>query len=308
MSPKWTVEDIPDLSGQVAIVTGANSGIGFEAAKALDQKGATVILACRNEQKGKEAIVRIQSDVPKSNAELMLLDVAELASIRRFADKFRSRFDRLDVLVNNAGIMMNPFGRTVDGFELQFGTNHLGPFALTGILLDRIIMTSGARVVAISSNGHHMGRIDFENLNAERNYNRAGAYTQSKLANLLFTYELQRRFDDAGVDAIAAAAHPGWTATNLQAHTWYFRMMNPLVAQGPEMGALPMLFAATAPDVKGGDYYGPGGWREWRGYPKRVKSSKRSYDKDVAARLWDTSEKLTGVRYGWPKRQDAVIK
>ncbi len=299
MSSRWTAAHIPDLTDRVAIVTGANSGIGFEGARALVRKGAHVILACRNEQKGKEAVERIQSDVPLSNAELMPLDLSDLASIREFADEFKTRINRLDILINNAGIMMTPFGRTVDGFELQFCTNHLGPFALTGLLLDRIVQTPGARMVAISSNGHHMGRIDFENLNAERSYNRAWAYTQSKLANLLFTYELQRRLETAGIDAMAAASHPGWTATNLQAHTWYFRILNPVVAQSPDTGALPMLYAATAPEVKGGDYYGPGGWREWRGYPKKVASSKRSYDVDAAARLWEVSEQLTGVRYAW---------
>ncbi len=300
MSSKWTAEDIPDLTEKVAIVTGANSGIGFKAARALDRKGAMVILACRNEKKGKEAVERIRADVATSNAELMLLDLSDLVSIREFADEFKARFNRLDILINNAGIMMTPFGKSADGFELQFGTNHLGPFALTGLMLDRILQTPGARVVAVSSNGHHMGRIDFENLNAERGYNRIAAYTQSKLANLLFTYELQRCFTTNGVDAIAVAAHPGWTATNLQAHTWYFRVLNPLVAQKPAMGALPILYAATAPDVKGGKYYGPGGWREWRGYPKEVKSSERSYAADVAAELWEVSERLTGVRYRWP--------
>jgi NAD(P)-dependent dehydrogenase (short-subunit alcohol dehydrogenase family) len=300
MSSKWTAEDIPDLTDKVAIVTGANSGIGFKAARALDRKGAMVILACRNEKKGKEAVERIQADVATSNAELMLLDLSNLVSINEFADEFKARFSRLDILINNAGIMMTSFGKSADGFELQFGTNHLGPFALTGLMLDRIIQTSGARVVAVSSIGHHMGRIDFEDLNAERSYNRTRAYTQSKLANLLFTYELQRRLETAEIDAIATVAHPGWTATNLQAHTWYFRVLNPVVAQSSEMGALPMLYAATAPDVKGGDYYGPGGWREWRGYPKKVVSSKRSYDVDVAARLWEVSERLTGVQYKWP--------
>ena len=299
MSSKWRSVDIPDLPGMAAIVTGANSGIGFEVAKSLASKEANVILACRNGEKGQRAVDEIRGANPSAKVKLMLLDLSDLASIRDFAGEYRARCDRLDILINNAGIMMTPFGRTTDGFELQFGTNHLGPFALTGRLLDRILQTPGARVVAVSSNGHHVGRIDFDNLNAERDYNRIAAYTQSKLANLLFIYELQRRFTTNGVDALAVAAHPGWTATNLQAHTWYFRVLNPLLGQKPAMGALPILYAATAPDVKGGGYYGPGGWREWRGYPKEVKSSERSHAADVAAELWEMSERLTGVEYRW---------
>ncbi len=294
---KWTVENMPDQSGKVAIVTGANSGIGYEMARGLARKGATVIMACRSQNRGETAISQIRAENPNAKAELILLDLGDLASVRRFADEINNRYDRLDILINNAGIMMPPLGKTPDGFEVQFGVNHLGHFALTGLLLNLITRTPKARVVSVSSMAHKMGQIDFDNLNAEQSYSKSGAYGLSKLANLLFTYELQRRFEAAGVDAIAAAAHPGWTATNLQAHTWFFRMLNPLLAQSPEMGALPTLFAATAQEVQGSDYYGPDGWQENKGYPAKVPSNDRSHDTAVAAKLWTVSEKLTKVQY-----------
>ncbi len=297
MTSNWTADNIPDLSGKIAIVTGANSGIGYEMARALLRKGATVILACRNKNKGEAAMQQIRGQYPEAKAKLMQLDLSDLASVRRFAGEFNGHYDRLDLLINNAGIMMPPLGKTADGFEVQFGVNHLGHFALTGLLLDLITRTPKSRVVTVSSSGHRMGKIDFDNLNAEQSYSKQGAYGQSKLANLLFTYELQRRFEAAGVDTIAAAAHPGWTATNLQAHAWFFRLLNPLVAQQPEMGALPTLYAAIAPEVQGGDYYGPGGWQEFRGYPVKVQSNDRSHDTAVAAKLWTVSEELTGMQY-----------
>jgi NAD(P)-dependent dehydrogenase (short-subunit alcohol dehydrogenase family) len=297
MTPNWTAENIPDLTGKTALVTGANSGIGYEMARALAHKEATVILACRNKDKGEAAVRQIDQEYPEAKAGLMQLDLSDLASVRRFAGDFASHHGGLDILINNAGIMAPPFGKTADGFELQFGTNHLGHFALTGLLYDLIIHTPQARVVTVSSGGHRFAEIDFDNLNAEKGYDRQRAYAQSKLANLLFTYELQRRFEVAGVDTIAAAAHPGWTATNLQAHWRMVRILNPFIAQKPKMGALPTLYAATAPDVRGGDYYGPAGWQELRGYPTRVQSSDRSYDTTVAAKLWTVSEELTGVRY-----------
>ena len=302
MTSNWTAENIPDLTGKIAIVTGANSGIGYETALALARKGATVILACRNKDKGEAAVRQIDQEVPTAEAKLMLLDLANLAAVRRFAGEFTAHYDRLDMLINNAGIMATPFGKTADGFELQFGTNHLGHFALTGLLLDRIMQTPQARVITASSGGHRFGKIDFDNLNGEQGYDRQRAYAQSKIANLLFTYELQRRFESAGVDTIAVAAHPGWTATNLQVHWRMVQILNPLLAQKPAMGALPTLYAATAPDVQGGDYYGPSGWQELRGYPIRVQSSDRSHDTAVAARLWTVSEELTGIRYQWPVR------
>ncbi|MEW5870109.1 MAG: oxidoreductase [Chloroflexota bacterium] len=299
MAVKWTAEDVPDLDGKVAIVSGANSGIGYAMAQALAGKRATVVLACRNQEKGEAAARQIGQARPGAQAEWMQLDLADLAAVRGFAEAFTRRYGRLDILINNAGIMAVPFGKTVDGFELQFGSNHLGHFALTGLLLGTILGTPGARVVTVSSWGHYFGDIDFDHLNGEKHYDRQRAYAQSKLANLLFTYELQRRFEEAGAAAIAAAAHPGWTATNLQAHWPMVRALNPLLAQKPEMGALPALYAASAPEVQGGDYYGPDGWLELGGYPRKVRSSQRSHDTALAGRLWAVSEDLSGVRYDW---------
>jgi NAD(P)-dependent dehydrogenase (short-subunit alcohol dehydrogenase family) len=300
MTSNWTAENMPDLTGKIAIVTGANSGIGYAAAWALARKKATVILACRNKDKGGAAERQIAQECPEARARFLQLDLCDLASVRRFADEFASHYDRLDILINNAGIMATPFGKTVDGFESQFGTNHLGHFALTGLLLGRIISTPHARVVTVSSWGHRFGEIDFDDLNAEKDYDPGRAYAQSKLANLLFTYELQRWFEGAGVNAIAAAVHPGWTATNLPVHRRMIWILNPLIGQKPEMGALPALYAATAPDAQGGDYYGPGSWGGLRGHPAKVQSSGRSYDTAVAAKLWTVSEELTSVRYHWP--------
>jgi NAD(P)-dependent dehydrogenase (short-subunit alcohol dehydrogenase family) len=296
MNKPWTFQDIPDLTGKTAVVTGANNGIGFDEARALAVHGARVILACRSAERGRDAAARILRDHPQAKAEWMLLDLADLGSIRRFAGDFLKRFERLDILLNNAGIMMVPFGKTADGYERQFGTNHLGHFALTGLLLDGIRRTPRARVVTVSSNAHRRAEIDFGNLNAEKRYSRMGAYGQSKLANLLFTYELQRRFEKARIDAIAVAAHPGFSATHLapwRVARWFI----PLFSQSSAMGALPELYAATAPDVHGGDYYGPGGMNEARGYPIRTRSNAQSYDTEAAARLWKLSEEMTGVRF-----------
>jgi NAD(P)-dependent dehydrogenase (short-subunit alcohol dehydrogenase family) len=297
MTSVWKTENSPDLTGKIAIVTGANRGIGYATARALVRKKAAVILACRNKDKGGAVVRRIVQEYPGAKAELMQLDLSDLASVRRFADEFTSRYDRLDILINNAGIMDTPFGKTVDGFELQLATNHLGHFALTGLLLDLITRTPRARVITVTSWGHRFGEIDFDDLNAEKDYDAGGAYAQSKLANLLFTYELQRRFEGAGVDTIAAAAHPGWTATDLPVNRRMIRILNPFIGQKPEMGALPALYAAVAPDVQGGDYYGPSSWGGLRGYPTRVQSSDSSHDTDVATRLWTVSEELTSVRY-----------
>jgi NAD(P)-dependent dehydrogenase (short-subunit alcohol dehydrogenase family) len=297
MTVHWTAKDMPDLTGKVAIVTGANSGIGYEMARALACKDATVILACRNKEKAEASVRQIAQEYPSAKVELMQLDLSDLASVRRFADQFTGRYARLDILLNNAGIMVPPFAKTADGFESQFGTNHLGHFALTGLLFGDIAHTPQARVVTISSGGHRFGAIDFDNLNAEKGYDRGRAYAQSKLANLLFTYELQKRLEAAGVDASAVAAHPGWASTNLQVHWRMIQILNPFIGQKPEMGALPALYAATASEVRGGDYYGPGGWQELGGYPIKVQSSARSHDSAIAARLWSASEELTGVRY-----------
>ncbi|AOW93392.1 short-chain dehydrogenase [Rhodococcus sp. WMMA185] len=287
---KWTDSDIADQDGRTFVVTGANSGLGAVAARALGRAGAHVVLACRNTGKG-EAVARSIGD----NAEVRRLDLSDLKSVREFA----AGIDSLDVLVNNAGVMAVPKGRTADGFEMQIGTNHLGHFALTGLLLDKIT----DRVATMSSTAHQIGTIDLEDLNWEsRRYSRWAAYGQSKLANLLFTYELQRRLNAAGSPLKAVAAHPGYASTNLQSHTESIldKVMgigNAIVAQSAEMGALPMLYAAAAPEVFGGSYIGPDGPFEQRGYPKVVGSSKKSQDERTAAALWSLSEDLTGVEY-----------
>lgn len=282
---------MPDLSGRRAVVTGANSGIGRAAAKALAAKGASVVLAVRNAEKGAQAAAGMTGDV-----EVRALDLADLASVRRFAEGWDGD---LDLLINNAGVMVPPLSRTVDGFELQFGTNHLGHFALTNLLLPHV----RGRVVTISSTGHRFGSIDFDDLQWERKrYKRWRAYGQSKLANLLFTSELQRRLEEAGSPVIATAAHPGYASTNLQFHSGsgiadaVMRPMNRVFGQDEDGGALPTLYAATA-DVLGNSFAGPGGFMEQQGAPKLVGRSGAARDADVARRLWDVSEELTGVRF-----------
>ena len=298
MSEKWTAENIPDQTGRVAIVTGANSGIGFETTKALAAKGATVVMACRNLDKAHNAAADIRESVPDASLEILELDLADLHRVRDFVAAFKEAFDRLDLLINNAGVMVPPYGKTANGFELQFGANHLGHFALTGYLMDALQETPGSRVVTVSSGAHRMAKMDFKNLQAEKGYKPWEAYGRSKLANLLFTFELQRRLEDARIDAIAVAAHPGGTKTNLQSNMSAFvRPLMNLMMQDAAMGALPTLYAATAPDVKGGDYYGPDGFQEMRGYPEKVASSKESKDVGVARQLWVESEKLTGITF-----------
>jgi NAD(P)-dependent dehydrogenase (short-subunit alcohol dehydrogenase family) len=296
----WTIGDMPDQGGRVAIVTGANSGIGYPTAKALAQKGGTVIMACRNLQKANAAAERIRSGLKQTAGSgevvVMQLDLADLDSVSAFVTAFKAHYDRLDLLINNAGIMHPPYGETKQGFESQFGVNHLGHYALTGQLLDLIMRTGGARIVTVSSMAHRFGRINFDDLNARDNYRANAAYGQSKLANLLFTYELQRRLEAADSDAIAVAAHPGWTATNLQQNSSFIQFLNRFFAQEPEMGALPTLYAATAPEIRGGDYCGPSHFVETVGPPKKVNSNNRSHDPAVAARLWTVSEELTGVQ------------
>ncbi|MFZ1865299.1 MAG: oxidoreductase [Polyangiales bacterium] len=293
----WSAQQLGDQKSRVAIVTGANSGIGFETARALAEKGATVVMACRNLDKAGERADQIRSAHPVADVEVMRLDLSDLDSVRQFAEAFRAKHARLDLLINNAGIMVPPYGKTAQGFETQLGVNHLGHFALTGSLLDLLLRTPGSRVVTVSSIAHYFGRIDFSDLNFEKDYNAQAAYGQSKLANLLFTYELQRRLDRAGKDTIAVAAHPGWTETNLQKHAKSVRFLNRFFAQEPRMGALPTLYAAAETGVKGAEYYGPSGLLEMNGPPKRVKSNKRSHDPNVAERLWNVSEDLTGVQF-----------
>ncbi len=298
-SNHWTADDIPDQTGQIVIVTGANSGLGFETARALAKKGAAVIMACRSTDKAEEAARPIRAEYPAADLTIMPLDLASLDSVRRFAQDFTQRYKTLNLLINNAGVMALPQRReTVDGFEMQFGTNHLGHFALTGLLMPLIAGTPGARVVSVSSFMHRTGRINFDDLQAKQSYGRWSAYSQSKLANLLFTYELQRRFEAAGTDALAVAVHPGYASTNLQRYSGASSFANRFFAQSQQMGALPTLYAATMPTVKGGEFFGPGGFTKMRGYPKRVDSNKRSHDQPTAARLWSVSEELTGVQFG----------
>jgi NAD(P)-dependent dehydrogenase (short-subunit alcohol dehydrogenase family) len=298
MTEKWTTQNIPDLTGKVAIVTGANSGIGFETAKELAAKGAEVVLACRNLDKANIAAKEIRSMVRKAKLGIIQLDLADLASVRDFADTFKGRYDSLDLLINNAGIMIPPFTKTADGFEVQFGANHLGHFALTGLLMNVILATPRARIVNLSSNAHRMGTIDFDNLNAEKGYQPANAYAQSKLANLLFTLELNRKLVEIDSDVIATAAHPGWTVTGLQ--KGFLHTVSEWVGQKPEMGALPTLQAALDPDAGRNDYFGPSGFMEMRGYPRKVETSDSAKDTKLAKRLWVVSEELTGVNYTWP--------
>jgi NAD(P)-dependent dehydrogenase (short-subunit alcohol dehydrogenase family) len=298
MTAQWKSDDIPGQEGRLAVVTGANTGLGFDTARLLAAHGAAVVLAVRNLEKGKSAVARIADAVPGAEVTLQQLDLGSLDSVRAAADQLRADHPRIDLLINNAGVMYPPKQTTGDGFELQFGTNHLGHFALTGLLLDHLLPVPGSRVVTVSSVGHRIrARIDFDDLQFERSYSRVRAYGQSKLANLMFTYELQRRL--SGADAtIAVAAHPGAADTELMRHLPSFLAgAAPLIAQPAAMGALPSLRAATDPGVIGGQYYGPGGLFETRGYPELVKSSRQSHDESVQRRLWTVSEELTGVTF-----------
>ncbi|MFI2284803.1 SDR family NAD(P)-dependent oxidoreductase [Nocardia beijingensis] len=302
MANRWTEHDIPAQKGRLAVVTGANSGLGFETARALAAHGASVVLAVRDVDKGKHAADRIASAVPGADTAIQQLDLTSLASVRTAAEQLKSAHATIDLLINNAGVMYPPRQTTSDGFELQFGTNHLGHFALTGLLLDSMLPVPGSRVVTVSSVGHRIrARIDFDDLHGERSYNRVAAYGRSKLANLMFTYELQRRLSGNG-KTIAVAAHPGAANTDLMrnmptALRALVPVIAPLITQTPAMGALPVLRAATDPGVLGGQYYGPGGFLETRGYPKIVESSARSHDMAIQQRLWTVSEELTGVTF-----------
>ena len=297
MSGSWTEQHIPDQHGRLAVVTGANTGLGFETARMLAAHGAAVVLAVRDVQKGQQPAARMVGDVT-----VQALDLTSLESIRSAAADLRAAHPRIDLLINNAGVMYTPKQTTADGFELQLGTNHLGHFALTGLLLDRLLPVPGSRVVTVSSTGHRIrAAIHFDDLQWERSYSRVAAYGQAKLANLMFTYELQRRLAPHG-STVAVAAHPGVSNTELARNTpaalrvpigW----LAPLITQKAEMGALPTLRAATDPAVVGGQYYGPGGRGEVRGYPKLVTSSPASHDRATQQRLWTVSEELTGVTF-----------
>jgi NAD(P)-dependent dehydrogenase (short-subunit alcohol dehydrogenase family) len=313
LEENWTTADIPDLTGKVIIVTGANSGLGFESTKELTRKGARVVMACRNMDKARSALHQILLEIPNAPAEIVHLDLADLDSVREFVAEFKAKHQRLDVLVNNAGIMVVPYGTTKDGFESQLGTNHLGHFALTGLLLGVLLETPGSRVVTVSSSAHRFGRLDFDNLmsNGGHGYSRMRAYGRSKLANLLFTYELERRLEARDASTIAVAAHPGTANTNLSRHvdgglsSKIRGLWRPVLAQSATMGALPILRAATDPGVQGGEYYGPNGLLQQKGYPVRVDSNKASHSREDARRLWQASEQLTGVRFA--QLDEAVV-
>lgn len=302
---RWDAEQIPDLSGKVIVITGGNTGIGLEAAIAFARKGAEAILACRNEIKAIRAVRKIEKKVPEARVRYMHLDLGSLSSVQRFAESFRSSYDRLDILLNNAGVILVPYKPTADGFESQVGINHLGHFALTGRLIDIIAKTEGARVVNVSSKAHRKGKMDFENFHyaSGAGFSRLRAYTRSKLANLLFTDELNRRFQNARINALAVAAHPGYSYTDF-GRAYIFKVLKYIfypavvaITQSSARGALPSLRAAVDPDAKGGDFFGPDGRGERKGYPVRVRSNGISRNAKDALLLWKLSEELTGVSY-----------
>ncbi|WP_347221338.1 SDR family NAD(P)-dependent oxidoreductase [Mycolicibacterium poriferae] len=303
MSPKWTAADVPDQTGRVAVVTGANAGLGLETAAVLAERGARVVVAVRDLGKGEAAVGEIRRRTSNADVALQQLDLSSLASVRTAADELRAAYPRIDLLINNAGVMYPPKQTTADGFELQFGTNHLGHFALTGLVLDHLLQVEGSRVVTVASIAHNIqAGIHFDDLQWERSYNRVAAYGQSKLANLMFTYELQRRLAAKQAPTIAVAAHPGISNTELMRHIPGsglpgFSALAGLVTNSPAVGSLATLRAATDPAVHGGQYYGPSGFRELVGHPVLVQSNRQSHDTDVQQRLWSVSEELTGVKF-----------
>jgi NAD(P)-dependent dehydrogenase (short-subunit alcohol dehydrogenase family) len=305
----WTLADVPDQSGRTVVVTGANAGIGFEAAKVLAGRGATVLLACRDVEKGERAADAIRTEAERARLSFVRLDLASLASVREAAEAIRTTSPQLDLLINNAGVMQVPYQRTEDGFELTLATNHLGHFALTGLVLDRLLATPGSRIVTISSVAHQRGVIRFDDLQSERDYGASASYEQSKLANLLFTYELSDRLETAGVETTALAAHPGNARTSLWKSSSRLekavissrlRLLNFWLVQSAERGALPTLRAAVDPSARGGECYGPAGVFQYTGDPVRVESSARSHDLGARRRLWEVSEELTRVSYAIP--------
>ncbi|WP_420629328.1 oxidoreductase [Candidatus Leptofilum sp.] len=307
MSNKWTQNDMPDLTGKVVIITGANSGLGLESTKAVAAKGATIVMACRNLSKAEKAKAEVLQVVPNAKLDVMALDNASLASVRAFADAFKAKYDRLDILLNNAGVMAIPRTETEDGFEMQLGVNHLAHFALTGLLLDVLTKTPGSRVHNTSSSAAFRGELNFDDLMGEKEYGRWTAYGQSKLANAAFATELDRRLKEAGHDIIANSSHPGLVMTNLQTNSLeqsgrplFERILYPiaerLMAQDISMGVLPQLYASVAPDVKGGVFYGPKTFRV-RGYPAEQECNDVLNDAAALKRFWEVSEELTGIRY-----------
>jgi NAD(P)-dependent dehydrogenase (short-subunit alcohol dehydrogenase family) len=325
-NPERMTKAMPELSETTIVVTGANSGLGYEATRIFAEKSATVVMACRSTDRGEDAAEAIAREAPSASLDVLELDLADLDSVRDFAAAFTGAYDDLHMLCNNAGVMAIPRRETADGFETQFGVNHLGHFALTGRLLDTLVETEGeTRVVTQSSKAHESGEIDFDSVarsatesangsavsndpQRKRSYDRWAAYGQSKLANVLFAYELDRRLGAADHDVTSVACHPGYAATELQrrgpemenstVRKLLMEGANRVVAQSAEMGALPIVYAATASTIRGGEYIGPDGFRGMRGYPTRVESSDRSHDREVARRLWDVSEELTGVSFG----------
>lgn len=303
---RWTVEQIPDRSGLVSVVTGANSGLGLATARALARRGGRVILGVRDEKKGRRAVAEITADEPGAELEVRRLDLADLDSVRAFSDALHADRSRLDLLVNNAGVMAPPRSASAQGHELQFASNHLGHFALTGLLLGLLAEGRNPRVVTVTSVNHRKAQLDFDNLNGERAYRPMVFYDRSKLANAVFGHELHRRLAASGSPVRSMLAHPGYTATHLQTSAptglvklLFGRVLRPL-AQHPDAGALPQLYAATGPDVRGGELIGPDGRGELRGCPTRVPLARAATDAETGRRLWEVSERLTGVRFPFP--------
>ena len=301
---KWNTENILSQKGRIVIVTGSSSGIGYETARVLANKQASVIIAVRNLEKGNKALAKIIQQNKDADVRVMELDLANLASVNNFAENFQKNYSRLDLLINNAGVMIPPYSKTTDGFELQFGTNHLGHFALTGQLLKLLISTKASRIVNVSSGAHNFGTLDFDDLNWEkRNYAQWTAYGDSKLANLYFTYELDRKLKEQGINTVVTASHPGWTATELQRTAGdVMKYLNGIFAQDITMGALPTLRAAIEEGLKGGEYFGPNGFMEISGYPVKVESNQLSKDRASAQKLWVVSEQLTSVKFEFNKQ------
>lgn len=297
----WTAKDIPAQTGKIIVITGANSGVGYESALALARKGAHIVMACRSLDKAETARQDILRQVPGGVVDVMQLDLGSLKSVHTFADAFNTRYPQLDVLMNNAGIMMPPYAKTVDGFESQFGTNHLGHFALTGLLLPKLLETPKSRIVTVSSSAYSNGRINFDDLQSERSYRAWSAYGQSKLANILFSTELERKLQADHSDTISIATHPGHAVTNLQNNPgnpligFFMQLMNSITGQPADQGATYQLYAATSPDAQAGEFYGPK--RTLWGEVVRVGLNARARNTADAARLWQISEQLTGVRY-----------
>lgn len=313
MTTHWDESQVPDMQGKTIVITGANSGIGYEAATILAGRGAEIVMAVRNYEKGQKALQAIQNVHPNAKLQLMRLDLSELASIRHFAEEFRQNHHKLSILINNAGVMMPPYSRTQDGFELQFGSNHLGHFALTGLLLPQLLATPHARIVTLSSIAAYAGKIDFDNLDGSKGYRSFKFYSQSKLANMLFARELQLRLAQHQVDTISVACHPGFTHTNLASRgsgkpvSGIFGLLSRSFGQKALMGALPTLYAATSPTIHGGEYVGPDGKGGRKGYPKLDDHIDKLYQADISQRLWTLSESLTGVQYEWKQPEFATL-